>query len=103
MIAILEYCFILWLIRFKPESSENSKGIMSRYFKNSVIYPSEGRKESNRPEKQRYTTPTGIQLDSNLELEMMQKAGRIDKRVLISMPFIFIVVFVVYFLDGFYG
>ena len=103
MIAILEYCFILWLIRFKPENSENPKGMLSKYFKNSVIYPSEGRKESKGLEKQRYTTPTGIRLDSDLELEMIQKAQKIDKRVLISMPIIFVFVFIVYFLDGFYG
>ena len=103
MIAILEYCFILWLIRFKPENPENSNGMLSKYFKNSVIHPTEGRKESKGLEKQRYTTPTGIRLDSDLELEMVQKAQKIDKRVLISMPIIFVFVFMVYFLDGFYG
>ena len=103
MIAILEYCFILWLIRFKPENPENSNGMLSKYFKNSVIHPTDGRKESKGLEKQRYTTPTGIRLDSDLELEMIQKAQKIDKRVLISMPIIFVFVFIVYFLDGFYG
>ena len=98
MIAILEYCFILWLIRFQPE---HTKQMIFKYFKKSVVSPSEERKQG--VEKQRYVPPVGEKLDLDLELKMMQKAKTIDRHVLISMPVLFAIVFIAYFLYGFYG
>ena len=74
-----------------------------KYFKKSVVTPSGDRKDPKDIEKQVYLSPVAMRPDSDSEWRIMQKAKKIDMRVMKSMPVIFALIFAVYFLIGFCG
>ena len=99
VLAILEYCLILWLIRFEPEEGKIN---VLKYFKKSVVSPLARKKDSLPPEASRYSTPAGTRRDSDIGPRMMKKTQKIDMCSLMLMPIIFSIVSGIYFADGYY-